>query len=1105
MPRKKATEASPEPSPVTAEKPKRRKDTSPEPLAEPAKPARSRAKKAAEPEPAPVRSRKAASKKAEPQPEPTAVEAKPRRVAKPKTELTAEPAPPLAKRAGKSKTPESEAPSASDPKPERPAAKRGGKRKPSDPEPAATEAKPRRASKRAAPAVDEVVEDLPVPIWRPRSKTATTETSAEPAAKLAPRRSRGKKSEAEPPITAAAALLVDTPAPDEGEERKRRRRRRRKGSGEPIETSSAGSSQEEIPVRFRSAKQRPDAEPPTPNGSKPAEPARPVRRVIPTPIDAPQIVLRDGIPTLVRDHRVFPPIFFFGSSPDERRAETVQEEIRLASARGVHLFVHLIEFVVDEQTVDEAVAFAGYLLKKTVEIDPEAQVLFRIVFAAPPGWERRFPKAKYVPEAGGLAEPSVCDDAFWEVAETCLRDFVTKMRRIDIGGHVMGLHLERGEWFFADGWGYDTSVAAFEKFREWVRLRYRDDVVSLRAAWFDGQVHFQTVSVPDFGQEARAGEEFVRTGRKARRWVDYHLFLSDATVERIGKLAFAVKEASEGYFLVGCSYGYTFEWSHPASGHLSLGKLLRTPEIDLVAGPPSYRNREPGGSAPFPCPIDSCALNGKLYVSEEDFKTPFSGRTEPDDFNPVIRNPQALESVHWRGAGAAVAHLSGVCWMDLWGNGWLNSPGIWNRASQIRDLLITRMAAPPGEPDVAVFIDERSLAYLVDQKAFRLLVQDVREAVLRSGLSVGFYLLSDLAHRERFPESKLYVFMNAWDIRPEVRGAIKNRLQRDGKVLFWLYAAGLFDGGRESLERVREVTGIALKPQPFASKPGTTLLNRRHPLGEALPEELLSGGGTLEPSYFAIPEDGLVLGEYSQTGLPSFVVREFRPEGGETGWKSVFLGEPIVTPALFRALGQMAGAHVWNYQGDVVHVRPPFLTIHCAGGGPRTLTLPDKWSAYDLLGGDWAMVDATHLTFSANDGSTTTFLVGPRSEIEALLSLDPQTLLTIDEIDPRVENTLKLDTLNFDVPIMKLDEWMEESWSEELAEDLLIKPSMLEIEQPDEDEVVPARSGSSRRRRGGRRRGGEEPDASRREGADRSNANEPFDDLGMNVVFRKRG
>src|SRR5689334_6833637 len=81
------------------------------------------------------------------------------------------------------------------------------------------------------------------------------------------------------------------------------------------------------------------------------------------------------------------------------------------------------------------------------------------------------------------------------------------------------------------------------------------------------------------------------------------------------------KSASGGYFVIGVSYGYTFEWSHPASGHLSLGKLLRTPEIDFIAGPPSYRTREPGGAAPFPSPIDSCALNGKVYISEEDFKT----------------------------------------------------------------------------------------------------------------------------------------------------------------------------------------------------------------------------------------------------------------------------------------------------------------------------------------------------------------------------------------------------------------------------------------------------------------------------------------------------
>lgn len=456
--------------------------------------------------------------------------------------------------------------------------------------------------------------------------------------------------------------------------------------------------------------------------------------------------------------------------------------------------------------------------------------------------------------------------------------------------------------------------------------------------------------------------------------------------------------------------------------------------------------------------------------------------------------------------------------MDLWGNGWLATSGIWERGAKVLESLVLRMGAPVAEPDVAVFIDERSLAYLVDRKAFTLLVQNVRESVLRSGMSVGFYLLSDLAHRERFPESKLYVFMNAWDLRPEVRGAIKNRLQRDGKLLFWLYAAGLFEAGRDSLERVREVTGIALKPQPFAMKPGTAIRHRRHPLCEPLPEKTLSQGGTLEPSFFAIPEDGLVLGEYAQSGLPSYVAREFHVEGSPAlNWKSVFLGEPVVTPGLFRALGQSAGAHIWNYHEDVTHVRPPFLTVHCSGAGSRTIALPDRWSAYSLNHGQWAVTDATHLRFNANDGSTHVFLVGIQSEIEAMLSRDPEELLHMAQLPERPENTLALDALNFDVQIMKLDEALEDTWADDVAEDLLLRPSQLEIEQE------PAESGADdpgrrkRRRRGGRSRSerADEPKdappavpAQKTKRRGRSEAPKPdgagFDDLGMNVLFRKR-
>lgn len=932
-------------------------------------------------------------------------------------------------------------------------------------------------------------DDLPVPIWRPVSKSPAT---AKPRI-----REKAKPSQTEKAEEAPASSTTDET--DDGGKRGRRRRRRGKrqeGTEVAEETPVAAKenavdedlSVEDAPaVSFRRKERKNIAPPPRPT--------------ISVPDQAPQVVLRNGVPTLVRDRRVYPPVMFFGGASDDRSTTTVLDELRMASEAGVHLHSYLVDFEVDESAVDANVQLAAYLLSKSVEIDKESQVLFRLVFKAPRGWQDRYPRARYLHEDGSLAEPSVCDDEFWTTAKKCLDAFVRKLRALSLSGHILGVHLDRGEWFIAEGWGYDTSEAAKIKFRDWARVRYLDDDVMLRASWFDGNVSFNDLTVPFYQPEGQDGDKFVRSSRKQRRYVDYHLFLSDATVQRIGELAYTAKEASEGWFLVGASYGYTFEWSHPGSGHLSLGKLLRTQEIDFVAGPPSYRTREPGGTAPFPGPIDSFALNGKLYISEEDFKTSLSGGREPDDFNPMIKTPQALESVHWRGAGAALAHGSGVSWMDLWGNGWLKTPSIWDRASKVSEGLLYRMGAGIGEPDVCVFIDERALAYLVDQNAFSLLVQNVRESVLRAGVNAGFYLLSDLAHREKFPEAKVYIFLNAWDIRPDTRAAIKSRLQRDGKVLFWLYSAGLFDAGRDSLERAREVTGIALKPQPFYSKSGTTILNRRHPLCEAFPDRSLVTGTKLEPSYFAIPEDALILGEYSQTGLPSFVVKEFTGEP-EQRWTSIFLGEPQVNPSLVRAMAQMAGAHVWNFNEDLVHVRPPFLTVHCAGTGPRAIALPNKWVAYNLLTKQWVQTDSTNLRFTANDGTTHVFLVGSQEEVEQLLTLDHDDLLTMASLPPRQDNTLGTDANAFDIPIMKLNEWMEGGDADEVADEWFLRPHQIVEEPAKETGTEVERPG--RRRRRNRRQSGDRK-ATQEEVKTTGEFSGSFeDDLGINVVFRKR-
>jgi hypothetical protein len=976
----------------------------------------------------------------------------------------------------------------------------------------------RTAAKKTAPKTEAVVDDiptgddLPVPIWRPVQKRQAKESrrpveaegDEEPRGRG--RRGRGRKK----PVEEPEAVAVPEAPPVEIIEGDRIEMQEEDVLIEAVFRKAPGSKEAPRPKREerarepRRTREPKEEEPPKP--VKPTRPLPPVKALIPIPDEAPQIVLRNGIPTLVRNKQVYPPLWFFGNCNDERRTNTVFEEMRLASEAGVHVHSMLVELEVDAREVDSAVAFAGYMLKKAVEIDRDAQLLFRIVIVAPKGWDKEFPEARWKTLDGHLAEPSLSDDKFWGVARECVNAFVRKLRLLDLKDNILGVHLERGEWFVSSDMGYDDSQAARLKFRDWARARYVDDEVAIRASWFDGSVSFDNIEVPPYQPEGSEGDRFVRSSRKQRRYVDYHLFLSDMTHDRIADLAHGVKEASDGYFLVGVSYGYTFEWSHPQSGHLSLGKLLRTPEIDFIAGPPSYRSREPGGTAPFPCPIDSLALNGKLFVSEEDFKTAIGAGPEPDDFNPVIKTPQALESIHWRGAGAALAHASGENWMDIWGNGWLKTSSIWDRGSQVRQALTLRMGSPLKDPEVAVFIDERALAYLVDPQAFQLLVQDVREAVLRSGLSAGFYLLSDLQHREKFPEAKLYLFLNAWDIRPELRSAIKNRLQRGNKVLFWLYSAGLFDAGRDSLERAREVTGIAIKPQPYHSKSGTTLINRRHPLSDAFADRSTIGGSQLEPSYFAINEDALVLGEYSQTGLPSFLVKEFKNATDPTlNWTSVFMGEPEVNPALIRALGHMAGAHIWNYQDDLVHVGEPFLTIHCKNAGPRTLTLPSKFSAYNLPNQQWAVNEATNVRFHANEGSTHVFMVGIKEELEHMLKSDPSGLLKMDQLPPRAENTVRFDAVSFDVPIMKLGAWIEGSDDEENVEDWLLRPPVLEDESSEETEMVRSNGRRRRRRRNDRqdRGGAERPmtgeGETRREGADMQ-----FDDLDLSVRFRRR-
>jgi hypothetical protein len=958
--------------------------------------------------------------------------------------------------------------------------------------PAGTTPKPKRKE------TDEVIDTdgLFTLSWRSADSAAPSNETAK-----RPLPTETDFNDSEERVTIAAWRSTEPKAP----EREARTRNRRSRDADAPKVTAADAYGEEFPeANFRSRSKKAVEPPPVivelPEPVAKETPRLPIERRE----EAAQVALHKNHPTIIKNKIAYSPIIFHADATTKDQRATVMEELKEATDQGLKIFSFRLIITVDPDTIPLVLEFADMVISAAVAIKSDLQIIPRISFQTPLGWKEKFPDAHYKYVNGETADPSVSDDAYWSEAETTLTAFIEGLRASKHADNIMGVHLDQNEWFLDEEDGYDISTASVEKFRRWLRMRYRNDIVSLRASWYDGSAEFDRIDIPDF-KEGLGGEDFLRTDRKARRWVDYHLFISDEIVDRIAKMCYTVKKASSGDYLVGVSYGFTFEWSHPFSGHLSLGKLLRCNELDYAAGPSSYRDREPGGTAAFPFPVDSFALNGKLYMSEEDFRTPISGRENPNESrNPIMKTPQALESAHWRGVGGALAHEGGVIWMDSHGGGWLNSPGIWERGKDITNLLARRLSAGTPKPDVALFIDERSLAYLTDPRAFEILVQQTREALLRSGLNVGFYLLSDLAHRENFPECSLYLFVNAWDIRPEVRSAIKQRLQRDGKTLFWLYTAGLFEAGRDSLERVREVTGIALRPQPFNYKPGTTLINTRDEFSQHLEQSELALGGQLEPSFFAIPEQlTTILGEYTETGLPSFVINSYNEGTPAERWNSVFLGEPMVTPGLFRAMAQRNGAHVWSFDNDLVHANVPFVTVHCNGTGPRSLMLPDHWVAYHLDHQEYMPVENATVKFKAVDGSTHTFLVGTMGDVQAILNANPDDLLKVSEPIIRPDNTVEWNSVAFDVAIMKLDEWVEEAWSEEMADDLLIKPSMVtDMDESEDDESLAPRRRSERTsdddRTSGRRR------QRRRRSPEKQKGNESFGQTGVSVLFRKR-
>ena len=300
---------------------------------------------------------------------------------------------------------------------------------PPEPKPVATKAK-------APPDTTNWDDELPVPSFRSRTEEsprprqqslAPSLTPTEPPvarpAREKPARGRTSRREAEP-VEESNGWETDRPNRRDDEQSSPAR------EFEPTAVIEFDDDGETVMVKMRGRSDEPIQRAPsartqgrtTLSNKTVTEPATkkepekivvPPRALIDVPADAPQIVMRNGVPTLVRETKVYPNFWFYAAPPDEERVTTVLQEIRQAAESGLHVFCVGVEAVCDKHHFDALFDRCKTLLARIVKLDPEAQVVFHIDLVAPNGWEIDFPEGVYRDSRGDLAEPSLSDDKFW--------------------------------------------------------------------------------------------------------------------------------------------------------------------------------------------------------------------------------------------------------------------------------------------------------------------------------------------------------------------------------------------------------------------------------------------------------------------------------------------------------------------------------------------------------------------------------------------------------------------------------------------------------------------------------------------------------------------
>jgi hypothetical protein len=636
-----------------------------------------------------------------------------------------------------------------------------------------------------------------------------------------------------------------------------------------------------------------------------------------------------------------------------------------------------------------------------LSLKPDALFIARVLLTPGDWWCSAFPKEITMRDDGSPAgmfgarcHPSLASAQYRELSHRAMIAFIHHVED-KYGKNVVGYQVGNGfggEWLmFNSFWEIrpgqqpptkfgveDYSPPARAAFRAWLRDKYHTNG-ALQGAWRDDKVTLENAEPPGERERYTTTRGIFFDPAVSMRAPDYFSFFNEMVSNVLLENAAWVKELIHRKKVVGAFYGYLWcnfpNLSVVHTGHLGLARVLNSADIDFIASPYTYDNKEIGGpdnSQTLPAEIQ---LHGKLYFNEVDTETYLHQRQWR--WGNSLNNPtnfRETQALLVRDYAYALTNGFGMWWTDLFG-GTFHDDKIINLLAKLKDLdNRTLNVNRRSSAEIAVVLDESSFTYFGDGEPLlsALLTAQKQWELAFIGAPWDPLLLTDMGN-PRLRTYKLYIFLNTFHVTPEQREAIHSRLERNGATALWVYAPG-YIGARADIANIEKLTGIHVEEADSAGELHVNITATNSAYTDGLPEAMSYGtdvrvadirrwydhqlylkdprdptlrrdlpGFRVVPRFWINDDGAQVLGLLADLKEPGLAVKRV------SNWTSIYSSAPIVPASLLRNIARTAGCHIYSDGGDVVYAGGEFLGVYSPQGGRRTFYLPRRSNIIDLL------------------------------------------------------------------------------------------------------------------------------------------------------------